>query len=397
MFFGITNIVSSNGIEDFLNKIGIKINKENTEFNISNNGSSENKKITIIDEESAVINTVKNSSDSVVSIVVSKDVPKYKEIMNNPFGDLFNNFNFGGFIQQVPTGETEKQEVGGGTGFIVSEDGLIVTNKHVVIDEKASYSIVLNDGKTYDLEVLARDSNNDVAVCKIKDLKEKLKPLLLGDSKNIQLGQTVIAIGNALAEYRNTVTKGIVSGIGRKITAGDGLGSSEDLENVIQTDAAINPGNSGGPLLNLSGEVIGINTAISSAGQAIGFAIPINSVKDAIESVKKTGKIVTPFLGIRYIQITEDFAKKNNLKYGYGIIVARGETISDLAVIPGSPADKAGIVENDIILEINGKKIDDKLSFSKEIANSKVGDKIKLKVFKKGKVEDITITLEEKI
>ena len=407
ILLGSVSIVNGNGVEDFLNKIGIKINKDNTEnreFKISNETSNnvENKKITIIDEESAVIDTVKNSSDSVVSIVVSKDVPKYKEIMNNPFGDLFNNsdffndFNFGGFTQRVPTGETEKKEVGGGTGFIVSDDGFVVTNKHVVVDEKASYSIVLNDGKTYDLDILARDVNNDVAICKIKDLKDKLKPLVLGDSKNIQLGQTVIAIGNALAEYRNTVTKGIVSGIGRKITAGDGFGSSEDLENVIQTDAAINPGNSGGPLLNLSGEVIGINTAINAAGQSIGFAIPINSVKYAIESVKKNGKIITPFLGIRYVQITEDFAKKNNLKYDYGIIVLRGSDVSDLAVIPGSPADKAGIIENDIILELNEKKINKDFLFAKEISNYKVGDKIKLKVFKKGKIEDIDVVLEER-
>jgi len=400
VLLGSVTVVNGNGLEDFLDKIGIKINKPQ-EVQVSN--INNNTKITVVDEESAVIDAVKNASDSVVSIVISKDVPKYKEITTNPFQDffgdgyIFNNIDFPGIIKKVPTGETEKQEVGGGSGFIISEDGLVVTNKHVVRDTTASYSVVLNNSKTYDLDILARDTVNDIAIGKIKNLTDKVKPLSLGVSSNLQLGQTVIAIGNALAEYRNTVTKGIISGIGRKIVAGDSYsGEYETLEDVIQTDAAINLGNSGGPLLNLKGEVIGINTAISSDGQSIGFAIPIDSVKSVIDSVKQTGKIVRPYLGIRYVEINDAFAKANNLKYNYGVLVIRGKNEEDLAVIPSGPADKAGILENDIILEIDGKKLDSETSLSKEVTKYKVGDKVKLKVFSKGNEKDVIVTLEER-
>jgi len=399
LFCSIT-IAYGNGFEDFLNKIGITVNKP-TQVEVTNTNGNVNK-ITVIDEESAVIEAVKNASDSVVSIVISKDVQKYKEIMLNPFGDLFgdnsdmfNNFDFGGIVRRIPTGETERIEVGGGTGFIISKDGLIVTNKHVVSDTTASYSVILNDSKTYDLEVLARDPSNDIAICKIKNLGNvELKPLTLGTSSNLQLGQTVIAIGNALGEYRNTVTKGIISGIGRQITAGDDSGSYETLEDVIQTDAAINPGNSGGPLLNLEGEVIGINTAVSGNGQSIGFAIPIDSVKDSINSVITTGKIVKPYLGVRYIEITDEYAKANSLKYNYGALIIKGSNPEDLAIVPGGPADKAGILENDIILEVNDKKLDT-TTLSKEISKLKVGDKVKLKVLSKGVEKEVYVTLEE--
>ncbi|MEZ7820904.1 MAG: trypsin-like peptidase domain-containing protein [Patescibacteria group bacterium] len=350
----------------------------------------------VVDEESSVVDSVAKVSDSVVSIVISKNVSKYKTININPFNDS-DLFGFGGLTQQVPTGEIQKQEVGGGSGFIISEDGIIVTNRHVVDDESAMYSVVLNNEKTYDLDVLARDTVNDVAICKIKNLKDKLKPLQLGDSDQLKLGQTVIAIGNALAEYRNTVTKGIVSGVGRNISAGSYYsGTSEVLENVIQTDAAINSGNSGGPLINLSGEVIGINTAVSSQGQNIGFAIPVNSVKYVIDSVLKTGRIVRPYIGIRYVQLTESIAKANNLPYNYGVIVLRGQNTNDDAVIKDSPAYKAGIKENDIILEINNTKLDQDYSLIKQISNMKVGDKIKLKVYRNSKILDIDLVLEEK-
>ncbi len=375
---------------------------ENKTTNLSNSITTNTAPVVkqeVIDEESAVINSVANSAESVVSIVISKNVPKYNTINTNPFGS--DPFGFGqdfGFTQQVPTGETQKQEIGGGSGFIVSDDGLVVTNRHVVDDTTATYSVVLNNGKTYDLDVLARDSYNDIALCKIKDLKDKLKPLNLADSDNVKLGQTVIAIGNALAEYKNTVTKGIISGIGRKITAGDSYqgGSTETLEGILQTDAAINPGNSGGPLINLSGEVVGINTAVSSQGQNIGFAIPINSVKDDINSVIKNGKIVRPYIGIRYVQLDELSAKQNNLPYNYGIVVLRGSNPEDLAVVKDSPADKAGIKENDIILEINSVKLDSDHPFIKEISKLKPNDKIKLKIYRNSKIIDVDVTLGER-
>ena len=200
-----------------------------------------------------------------------------------------------------------------------------------------------------------------------------------------------------MGEYHNTVTKGVVSGLGRAITAGDEFGQAvEQLENIIQTDAAINPGNSGGPLINIDGQVIGINTAIDGGGQLIGFAIPINDAKADIQSVKKEGKIIRPFLGVRYQIINKEVAEKNDLKYDYGAIILRGENKEDLAITPGSPADKAGLVENDIILEVNGQKIDEKNTLSKIIAKKKAGDELTLKIFSKDKEKEIKVKLEEK-
>ena len=211
----------------------------------------------------------------------------------------------------------------------------------------------------------------------------------------MQLGQSVIAIGNALGEYRNTVSVGVVSGLARSITAGDELGgSSEALNNVIQTDAAINPGNSGGPLLNLNGEVIGVNVAIAQGSQNVGFALPINSVKNSIESVERTGKIIRPYLGIRYVAIDAAMKEANNLTVDYGVLVKAGATASDLAVIPGSPADKAGIVENDIILEVDGVKIDDTNNLSDIIRGKNIGQTITLTILHRGVQKNVSVTLE---
>lgn len=390
LFFGAVMFVLGMRFLSFnTNKVNLNLdnNKENYQNIIKKD---------IIEEESSVINSVAKASDSVVSIVISKNVSKYKPLNINPF-EGFDLFGFGGITQRVPTGEVQKQEIGGGTGFVISKDGMIVTNKHVVEDESAIYSVILNNEKTYDLEVLARDTVTDFAICKIKDLKEELIPLELGDSDQLKLGQTVIAIGNALAEYRNTVTKGIVSGIGRSISAGDYYsGTLEKLDNVIQTDTAINSGNSGGPLLNLSGEVVGINTAMSSQGQNIGFAIPINSVKSIIDSVVSTGRIIRPYIGVRYVQLNESISSVNNIPYNYGVIVLRGQNVEDVAVIKNSPADKAGIKENDIILEINDIKLDQDNSLANQVSNMKVGDIIKLKVYRNSKILDFSLTLEER-
>jgi len=220
--------------------------------------------------------------------------------------------------------------------------------------------------------------------------------LELADSGNLKIGQTVIAIGNSLGEFRNTVSKGIISGLKRNVTAGDGFGQAETLSEVIQTDAAINPGNSGGPLLNISGQVIGVNVAMAQGAENIGFALPINIVKKGIESVKSKGKIVQPYIGVRYIPITEEIKKANNLPYGYGALVLRGQKVTDFAVVPGSPADKAGLTENDIILEINGVKIDEKNLLSDQIAKSNVGDTINLKIWHKGEEKTVQVKLEER-
>jgi S1-C subfamily serine protease len=326
-------------------------------------------------EESAVIDVVRKTSPAVVSVVISRDL------------NTLPGFGFGR-LEQLPN----IQQVGAGTGFFVTSNGLLLTNRHVVADERANYTVVTNDGKTYEARVLARDPVNDLAILQVEIKDAPILPL--ADSSQLQIGQQVVAIGNSLGQYQNTVTSGIVSGIGRSITAG-GRDGSEQLEGVIQTDAAINPGNSGGPLLNLAGQVIGINTAIDQEGQLVGFAIPANDAQRALESYDKTGKIVRPFLGIRYTTITKALAGQQSLPRDYGALILRGSTADDFAVLPGSPADRAGLVENDIILEINGNKITENNTLSRQLKNYKAGDALLLKVFHRSEEKEVRLTLGE--
>ena len=355
-------------------------------------------KQTIFSQESFVVDAVKKTNPAVVSIIISKEVPKYETYIDpnqqtNPFGDLFPGFSFN--IPQYRQNGTEKKQVGGGSGFFVSSDGLIVTNKHVVDQKDVEYTVFTNDGKKHVASVIARDPILDIALIKVVPSAGKSFPYLsLGDSDSLEVGQSVIAIGNALAEFRNTVSVGVISGLARSITAGTGSGMTESLDQVIQTDAAINPGNSGGPLLDLSGKVIGVNVAIAQGSQNIGFALPINSVKSAIESVKSTGKIIRPYLGLRYLVINAQIKEKNNLTVDYGVLVKAGASADELAVIPGSPADKAGIVENDIILEIDGIKLDDKTNLASVIRGKSVGQIINLKILHRGEEKNISVTLE---
>ncbi|NQV13075.1 MAG: trypsin-like peptidase domain-containing protein [Parcubacteria group bacterium] len=347
----------------------------------------------LVEEESSTISAVEKTRPAVVSIIVTKDLNQYYQqssLFDDPFFEQF----FGDMDFDTDSDST-KQKIGGGTGFIITADGLILTNRHVVSDTSASYTVIDNNDKEYEAQVMAIDPTNDIALLKIDT--NDLPTVELGDSSSLKIGQTVIAIGYTLGEYHNTVTKGVVSGLGRAITAGSYSGqSTERLENIIQTDAAINSGNSGGPLLTLDGKVIGINTAVDFSGQSVGFAIPINDAKNDIESVKAEGKIVTPYLGVRYTVINKKIAEANGLKYEYGALVARGESESDLAVIPGSPADKAGLVENDIILEIDGEKIDEDNGLAKAIQKHKVGDEVKLKVYHKEEEKEVTVKLEER-
>ena len=357
-----------------------------------------NQKVTV-EEESASTDVVKQVSPSVVSIIITKDLSKiYSMTGPQPFDDFFNQFGFpfNFFFNEQPQQPAPegKQEVGGGTGFVINQQsGLILTNRHVVTDTEAEYTVLTNEGQRYEATVVARDAVNDMALVQIQN--KSIPAVRLGDSDSVQIGQTVIAIGNALGEYRNTVTKGVISGIGRNVVAGDNRGSSEQLEGVFQTDAAINPGNSGGPLVNLQGEVIGINTAINSQGQLIGFAIPANEAKRMIDSYEKYGRIVRPYLGIRYVLVTPELAKANKLEVDYGALLIKGQTTTDLAVVPGSPADKAGLTENDIILEVDGQKIDQEHSLVKSLAKYQPGQTVKLTVYSKGETKDVTVTLDE--
>jgi serine protease Do len=343
-------------------------------------------------EDQSLAAMVKKVTPAVVSIVISKEVSiaQPNDIFNlGPFSFDMGNGDQGGANTNGPT---QKQDVGGGSGFIISPDGLIVTNRHVVDDASATYTVVLADGSKHDAKVLARDTAIDLALIKIDG--KNLPTLSLGDSDSLQLGDTVVAIGNALGEFSNSVTRGIVSGINRTITAGD-MGGSEVIDQAIQTDAAINPGNSGGPLLNLAGQVVGVNTAVSQQGQSVGFAIPINIAKQSIESVQKFGRIIRPYLGVRYVIINTDMSKQNQLPFSYGALVSRGTDPGQVAVVPGSPADKAGIMENDILLEADGVKIDADHTLVSAIVKKKVGDTISLKIYHKGDTKTVTVTLAE--
>jgi len=348
----------------------------------------------IVQEDSAVIDVVKKTSPSVVSIVISKDVPTATSDFFDPFG--FFSQGSGNSNRNGAGGSAQKQDIGGGTGFFITADGMIVTNRHVVDDSTASYTVVTSDDKKYPAKVLAVDPVVDIAVIKIEG--DNFPTLELGDSNTVQVGETVVAIGNSLGQFSNTVSRGIISGLKRNVTAGGEIGQAENLTNIIQTDAAINPGNSGGPLLDIDGKVIGINVAIASGAQNIGFAIPADQVTKVIDQVKTTGKISTPFLGVRYVSVDDTLQKQNNLPYNYGVLIARGNSITDFAVIPGSPADKAGLIENDIILEINGTKIDDAKGqgLTGLIAQYKAGDSVTLKIWHKGDTKDVVVVLEER-
>jgi len=341
----------------------------------------------VLSEEEVIINVVKKVTPSVVSIVLTKDVPIFKERWFSPF-EFFPEFQ----IPELQQEGTEKRKIGGGSGFIVSSDGLILTNYHVVEEENVDYTVILSNGKEYKAKILARDQVYDLAILKIEE--KSLQPLPLGDSDKLEVGQKVIAIGYALGELPNTVSLGIISGLKRDIVAQGSSGRVERIKEAIQTDAAINLGNSGGPLLNLKGEVIGINVAMAPEAQNIGFAIPINRAKKVIEEVKKEGKIRYPFLGIIWQQIDEELASKYNLPVNYGALIVRDE--KGIAIVPGSPADKAGLQENDIILEINGQKLTKENPLNEVIYKYKPGDTILLKILRKGKEKLVPVTLGER-
>lgn len=360
-------------------------------------------------QESAIIQVVNEASPAVVSLIITKDLPIFEQYYISPFEE-FEQFFGEPFQFQVPQYRqkgVEKKEIGGGTGFIVSEDGMVLTNKHVVLDEEADYTVLTNDGRRFPARVLARDPLQDLAVLKIDtektinesgDLIQKPFPVVkLGDSDNLQIGQTVIAIGNALGEFRNTVSVGVISGLGRTITASGG-GLVETLEDVIQTDAAINKGNSGGPLLNLKGEVMGINTATVLEAQSIGFAIPVNKAKRDIEQIKTLGKIVYAYLGIYYTMITEKLKTDYELQVAYGAWVGRDTqgAETEIAVVPDSGAAKAGLERDDIILEFDGERITTDNSLAKVIQKYNPGDKVTLKILRGEEEKIVTATLGER-
>ena len=304
-------------------------------------------------------------------VTVSIQTPKRRILELSPFG---------GFSSRVEGGTP--QDIG--TGFIVSEDGLIVTNKHVV-SEDATYKVVTKDGQEFEVTQISRDPSNDIAVIKIN--ASDLTPVELGDSGNLKVGQFVIAIGTALGEFRHTVTTGVISGLGRGITAGSVYqGFVERLDDVIQTDAAINPGNSGGPLLNSAGQVIGVNVAVASDAQNVGFALPINVVKDALNQYKETGKFASkPYLGVEYQMIPKDTAILNNVPQGAYVV----------NVVEGSPAESAGIQPEDIITKMVGEELTEENTLADVIVKSEPGEVVSLEIWRDGQTLTLSATLSE--
>ena len=285
-------------------------------------------------------------------------------------------------------------EVGGGSGCIVDPNGLILTNKHVVSDGLAAYSVILDDGRRFEAEILSRDPVNDVAILKIPTAK--LPCLELGDATKLQLGQSVIAIGNALGMFKNTVSLGIVSGLSRAITAqADPNAPPQELRGLIQTDAAINPGNSGGPLVDRDGKVIGVNAAIVSGAQSSGFAIPINAARRDINDIRKFGRIRRPLLGLRYVMIDDKLKDKMGLSVNYGALVTN-EGPRDPGVIVGSPAASAGLREKDSVLPLDGKKLDRDHPLPDLLEDRNVEDKLNLLVLRNGKQLTVIVTLAER-
>ena len=338
----------------------------------SNNASTVTREI--IEGEGNLINTIASDvSPSVVSVNVTSTSLQQ---------------DFFGFGREV-----ESQSAG--TGFIISEDGLILTNRHVVPERDGEVSVVLSDGTELEAEVVGRTNQSDpldIAFLKVNDTKGKtLVPANIGDSDAVEVGDRVVAIGNALGQFQNTVTSGIISGFGRDIEAFDG-GGVETLQNLFQTDAAINSGNSGGPLVNAASEVIGVNVATASA-ENISFAIPINDVKGLIDTVLDRGKLERPYLGVRYVPLDEDIARELDIEQTEGAYIPEGSE-SRPSIVPDSPADIAGLQEGDVIVEIDGQKLDEDNGLVSILGRKKVGDTVEIKVVRDGEETVLFATLE---
>lgn len=330
---------------------------------------------TVSSESELITQIVKDVSPSVVSIEVTSQG-----------------------LRPTYYGTRSVQSQSAGTGIIIDSNGTIITNRHVIPAGATSVSVTLEDGtRLDDVEVIGKTNerdNMDIAFLKIKDAKGKdLKPAKLADSSKVEVGQKVIAIGNTLGQFQNTVTAGIISGYGREVTAGDENGE-DTLQNLFQTDAAISQGNSGGPLVNFNGEVIGINTAVAGSAENVGFAIPVNDIQGLISSVKKEGKLIRPFLGVVYVSLTDDIAYRYDLSVKRGAYILPAQNGEQPSVVSGSPAQKAGLKEGDIIIRINDVSVDDKNSLVSALGRHSVGDKVTVTFVRDGKEQKTDVTLE---
>jgi serine protease Do len=365
-------------------------NNNNGSVTFANLGSQEK---VVTSQGQLITQIAKSVGPSVVSVNVDINATGSS---NSSTGSSTGSDGFGlyGFSQP-------EDEEAAGTGIILSSDGLIITNRHVVPAGTTSVSVTLSNGtELKDVSVIGRTSTSsslDIAFLKINDTEgQKLTPAVIGNSSQVQIGDSVVAIGNALGQFQNTVTSGIISGYGRTVEASDSSGNSssdESLDDLFQTDAAINEGNSGGPLVNMNGQVIGINTAIAGNAQNIGFSIPIDDVKGLIEQVIKTGKFSTPYLGVKYIPLTADVANEYSLSVDNGAFIAPSSSSSNPSVISGSPAAKAGLQQNDIITAVNGTKIDQAHSLTSLLDQHDPGDIVKLTVLRGKNAMEISVTI----
>jgi serine protease Do len=346
-------------------------------------------------EKSQLIKTIHDIMPAVVSIAISKDLKELQKELSL----LPRFFPFGAPKVQIPEENVDSKgrvQIGGGSGFFVDKTGIILTNKHVVADVNASYTVITNNDEEFEAEILARDPIDDVAILKITPNKNtKIETVEIGDSEGLELGQTAIAVGNALGLFRNTVSIGIVSGLSRSIFAQSTPQAMQEMRGLIQTDAAINPGNSGGPLVDIFGRAIGINTAIVFGAQNIGFAIPINAAKRDLNDVKEFGRIKRPLLGLRYITLDEKMRDKLKLSVDYGAYIISNQP-NQTAVIPGSPAEKAKLKDKDIILECDGMKISRNKTLQDLLETMTVGQKIKLRVLRERKEFTTELILAER-
>jgi len=347
-------------------------------------------------EEKKIIATIKKVMPAVVSIAIAKNLKDLeKELPPDTYPFLPTTPDKKKVqIPEIFADSRGMVEVGGGSGFIIDPRGLILTNKHIISDPKAEYTVITNDGKRFPVEILSRDPINDVAIIKIPG--GKLPTIKLGDASKLKLGQSVIAIGNALGIFRNTVSLGIVSGLSRSISAqADSDAPYQEMRGLIQTDAAINPGNSGGPLVDLNGTAVGINAAVVFGAQSISFAIPISAAGRDIDDIKRYGHIRRPLLGVRYVLIDDTLKEKMGLSVNFGALITK-ETAEDRGVASGSPAEKAGLRERDIVLELNGKKIDREHSIQDLLEDMNVGDAVRLVVLRDQKQFTVTAILGER-
>jgi serine protease Do len=376
IFAGIASAVQQFGpdVTSYLRSVGVKTP------DLIGNGT-----VRVVSEESVVIDVVKKVGPSVVTVAETSQVPEANQF------DPFSLFGLPGGRGDGSSTTPQTQNIG--SGFIVSKDGIVVTNKHVVSDLSAKYTVITADDKKYTVEKIYRDQANDIALLKINPDENKsatLSPVSLGDSSKLQVGQLAIAIGTPLGEFNNSVTKGIISGLGRGITAGSPYeGFAEKLDGVIQTDAAISPGNSGGPLLNSDGQVIGVNTAVSENGENLGFALPVNLIKERMNAFNRSGQFERAYLGVSYKMVSRQLALQNDVPEGAYV----------QSVVKGSPADNAGLQDGDIITAIDGQKINERDGeLATRIDKQKVGQVVTITAWREesngsGSSKDFKVTL----